>query len=288
MRAPNPLRGALSTSAVPPDLGHPAVLEDQHTVGQRQHVEQVVGDQHRRAAVACEHPAQHRADRRPRPPRRARPAARRAAARRVQAASARAIATRWACPPDSSRGCGRPTRPAPTSSQPAQRGRSRGAARPGAGLRGANATLSATLRCGNSSGSCSSRPTRRSWVGDVHARRRCRSARGRRTGPGPLSGRTQSGDHVQRGGLAGAVGPEQRHHLAGGARSNSTSTSRAATDARTYRPLTGAARPGTTEPAGAEAEDHHAPRPRPAGSTAPPRRRRRFPAAGRSPAAASG
>ena len=63
-RAPKPLRGAPSTSAVAPGLGHPAVLEDQHAVGQRHHVEQVVGDQHRRAAVAREHPAQHRADRR--------------------------------------------------------------------------------------------------------------------------------------------------------------------------------------------------------------------------------
>ena len=40
-------------------FGDPAGFQDQHPVGEREHIQQIVGDQHRRTAVAGQHPAQH-------------------------------------------------------------------------------------------------------------------------------------------------------------------------------------------------------------------------------------
>ncbi len=79
---------------------------------------------------------------------------------RGPAASARAIATRCACPPDSCRG----RRPASSvaSTSPSHRSATAYASRrPAPALRGANATFSRTVRCGNSSASCASIATER-------------------------------------------------------------------------------------------------------------------------------
>ena len=130
----------------------------------------------------------------------------------------------------------RARRPAPGRSRPAGPGRRTAA--PGAGrrgrrrragsarrraarsasrrrrprLRGPNATLSRAVRCGNSSSSWKTMPTRR----------RLRLARIRRLGvpglavarpPGPSSSGTHARQRAHQGRLAGAVGPDHGHHV---------------------------------------------------------------------------
>ena len=79
-------------------------------------------------------------------------------------ARARAIATRWAWPPDNWTGLRSTKAPQPTASS-SVRARARAAAREAPPASGPNITLASTSRCGNSEGRWVSRATRRRWIG---------------------------------------------------------------------------------------------------------------------------
>ena len=129
-------------------------------------------------------------------------------------ASARASATRWLCPPDSCRGRRRaysrqvqPVQPLPRLARaPARRASRTSAAR--------------TRRCRRRAGAgTAGGPGTRRRSGAARAgRRRRRAGSSRTTSPivmRPVVHREQPGDRAQHRGLAGAVRPEQRHHLTG-------------------------------------------------------------------------
>ena len=201
---------------------------------------------------------------------------------RGSAASARATATRCACPPESSPGAGRRAPPTPTCSS--QCVRPRGAARrvpPRS--RGPKATLSRTVRCGNSSGSCASERDLAGRAAARHAREPLSavsvSVRPSSSDPAVV-GPQQPGHDREHRRLAGAVGSEQRDRLAVADLEGDVDAA-VGDSARRTRGVT--ARP---VPAGRSRSPRR--RPRPAPATARPPHPRRSRAAGRSRAAASG
>jgi hypothetical protein len=104
-------------------------------------------------------------------------------------------------------------------------------------VRGPNATLVATLRCGKSSGSCMSNPTRRSWVATWMPADVSVSTRSPATTV-PESGRTRPEITCNTVDLPAPFAPS-RASTSPGATLNSTSSRRLSTTARTSSPLTG-------------------------------------------------
>ena len=200
-RATWSVRGPLRDLGRRADLGHPSLVEHQHPVGQRQRVDGVVGDQQGDAVVVA----------------RCRPSSIRSAiatatSRPVKrlveqqhagsVASARAIATRCAWPPESSRGLRSARSPMPKRSSQSRATRVRLAR-----LRAAGARTEGDVVQGGQVGEQQLALEDQADAAVAGGEREQVGAAEPRAGPSPA---TEPGERAHQGRLPGAVGPDHR------------------------------------------------------------------------------
>ena len=154
--------------------------------------------------------------------------ARRAAAVVGETASARARATRWACPPDSCAGrtsaCSAELEPVEQLRRPLRRRRARSSP---AGPQAEGDVVPG--RHGGEQQVVLEDHADRALLGGARCRARRRRASSRRASRGPAE-RQQPGEGAQRACLAGTVGTEQGEHVAGGHLQRDVDGERAALD----------------------------------------------------------